>query len=133
VGLHICQISQKGTDQRGEWVAVANDGQSAVVLTDLEITDFTKTQQHVHIYRFPATTDKTPLMLGSNQTAFVFTAQGKSEWITTQNAKKQLLLFAGKDAPVWNNTGDVAYLRRSDGTFVDTMTVGDPARHPNGH
>ena len=36
-------------------------------------------------------------------------------------------------APVWNNTGDVVYLRKPDGTFIDTMTVGDPARHPNGH
>jgi hypothetical protein len=27
----------------------------------------------------------------------------------------------------------VAYLRRLDGTFVDSRTVGDPKRHPNGH
>jgi hypothetical protein len=133
VGLHICQISQKGTDQRGEWVSVANDGQSAVALTNLEITDFTKTQQHVHIFRFPATTSKTPLMLGPNQTAFVFTGKGKGQWVKTQSGKQQLLLFAGKEAPVWNNTGDVAYLRNPDGTFIDTMTVGDPPRHPNGH
>jgi hypothetical protein len=33
----------------------------------------------------------------------------------------------------WNNSGDVAYLRRLDGTFVDSLTVGHPARHPNGH
>lgn len=133
MGLHICQISQKGTDRRGEWVSVANDGAQAVSLTGLEITDFTKTQQHVHIYTFPATTSQTPLMLGPGQTAYVFTGKGKSEWVTTPGSKKQLLLFAGKGAPVWNNTGDVAYLRRPDGTFIDTMTVGDPARHPNGH
>jgi len=133
VGLHICKTSQTGTDNRGEWVSVANDGQAAVVLTDLEITDFTETQQHVHIYRFPPTTSQTPLILGPGQTAFVFTGHGKSEWITLQSGKQQLLLFAGRDAPVWNNTGDVAYLRRPDGTFIDSMTVGDPARHPNGH
>jgi hypothetical protein len=43
------------------------------------------------------------------------------------------LRFAGKNAPVWNNTGDVAYLRKADGAFVDSMTAGDPPRHPNGH
>jgi Lamin Tail Domain len=133
VGLHICQISQKGTDQRGEWVSVANDGQVAVALTDLEITDFTKTQQHVHIFRFPAMADHSPLMLGPNQTAFIFTTKGKNEWVPTPSGKRELHLFAGKSAPVWNNTGDVAYLRNPDGTFIDTMTVGDPARHPNGH
>jgi hypothetical protein len=132
MGLHICQISQRGTDQRGEWVSIANDSLDPVTLTGLELTDFTKTQQHVHIYRFPATASGRPLMLGASQTAFVFTGQGKSEWIE-KNGKAQLLLFAGKRAAVWNNTGDVAYLRRADGTFIDSMTVGSPARHPNGH
>jgi hypothetical protein len=133
VGLHICKISQTGTDDRGEWVSVANDGLAAVSLTGLEITDFTKTQQHVHVIHFPATTSNTPLMLGPNQTAFVFTGKGKNTWFTWPNGKQELHLFAGREAPVWNNTGDVAYLRNPNGTFIDTMTVGDPPRHPNGH
>ena len=34
----------------------------------------------------------------------------------------------------WNNDGDVAYLREvTTGEFVDSMTVGSPARHPDGH
>lgn len=131
--LHICQISQRGTDARGEWVCVCNEGPTSESLTGLEITDYTKTQQHVHIYRFPPTTSATNLMLPAGQVAFAFTGRGKSEWITTTEGKWQLLLFAGKSAPVWNNEGDVAYLRKLDGTFVSSMRVGSPARHPNGH
>ncbi len=131
--LHICHISQTGTDSRGEWVSVCNEGLTSESLTGLEISDFTKTQQDVHVYRFPTTTSGTNLMLRPGQIAYIFTGHGKSEWITTPDAKQQLLLFAGRLAPVWNNTGDVAYLRKTDGTFVDTKTVGSPARHPNGH
>jgi hypothetical protein len=128
VGLHICQINQRGSDDRGEWVSIANDGVSAVGLTGLEITDFTRTQQHVHVYRFPSPQGQA-LMLAPGQTAYIFTGAGRSERLTDGD----LLLFAGRAAPVWNNTGDVAYLRNSLGEFIDTMTVGSPARHPNGH
>jgi hypothetical protein len=128
-GLHICQISQTGTDGRGEWVGVANDGPLAAGLSDLEITDFTATQEHVHVYRFPLATDGSTLMLYPGQTAWLFTALGRNERL----ADGDLLLFANRVVPVWNNTGDVAYLRDALGRFVDSMTVGDPARHPNGH
>jgi hypothetical protein len=129
MGLHICQIAQRGGDARGEWVSVANDSKEVVGLTGLEITDYTRTQQHVHVYRFPPAQGGAVLTLAPGQTAYVFTGTGKSERL----ADGDLLLFAGRGAPVWNNTGDVAYLRRANGNFVDSMTVGHPARHPNGH
>jgi hypothetical protein len=100
-----------------------------VALTGLEITDYTRTQQHVHVYRFPPAQGGAALTLGPRQRAFVFSGSGNSERL----AAGDLLLFAGRFAPVWNNTGDVAYLRNSRGEFVDSMTVGAPARHPNGH
>ncbi|MBS1870547.1 MAG: lamin tail domain-containing protein [Actinobacteria bacterium] len=128
-GLHICHVGLRGNDARGEWVQVANDGMSAVGLTGLKLTDYTATQQNVHIYEFPATTSNTVLMLPAGKSAYVFTGHGTSGWTDDGH----LLLFAGRSAQVWNNTGDVAYLRRADGTFIDTMTVGDPKRHPNGH
>jgi hypothetical protein len=129
VGLHICQINQRGSDNRGEWVSVANDGGTVEGLTGLEITDFTRTQQHVHVYRFPPAHGGQALTLAPGQTAYVFTGAGRSERLPDGD----LLLFAGRAAPVWNNTGDVAYLRNLRGEFVDSMTVGSPARHPNGH
>jgi hypothetical protein len=72
-------------------------------------------------------------MLGPAQTAFVFSGHGVNRWFTRDDGRQELHLFANRGAPVWNNTGDVAYLRRLDGTFVSSLTVGDPARHPNGH
>jgi hypothetical protein len=129
MGLHICEVSQRGSDQRGEWVCVANDGSAVVALTGLEITDFTRTQQHVHVYRFPPAQGGAALTLAPGQRAFVFSGSGANERL----ADGDLLLFAGRLAPVWNNTGDVAYLRNSRGEFIDTMTVGAPSLHPNGH
>jgi hypothetical protein len=129
MGLHICQINPRGTDERGEWLSVANDGPSAVALTGLEITDFTRTQQHVHVYTFPPAQGGDALLLRPQETAYVFTGPGRSERL----ADGDLLLFAGRYAPVWNNSGDVAYLRNARGEFIDWMDVGAPARHPNGH
>jgi hypothetical protein len=133
MGLHICRIEPRGTDARGEWVMVANDATTPATLTGLELTDYTATQQHVHVLHFPADTSGNPIQLAHREAAFVFTGQGHSQWVDGQDGVQQLLLFAGRSAPVWNNTGDVAYLRRADGTFVDSMTVGEPTRHPNGH
>lgn len=132
--LHICNIAQRGSDDRGEWVSVCNDGSGSETLTGLEITDYTQTQQHVHIYRFPNAVGGVGLTLAPGGVAFVFTGQGHDERVRTPKGNDALLLFAGRRAPVWNNSGDVAYLRHvADGRFVDSRTVGSPARHPNGH
>jgi hypothetical protein len=129
MGLHICAVAVSPTDSRGEWVEVANDGTTSVTLSGLELTDYTGTQQRPHIYRFPALTGGGALMLRPGKAAYVFTGKGKSEILDDGD----MLLFAGHAAPVWNNTGDVAYLRNPDGTFIGSMTVGHPKRHPNGH
>lgn len=131
-GLHICRIEPRGSDSRGEWVAVANDAETSQPLRDLKITDYTLQQQHVHVYRFPGAQGGAQLHLGPRETAYVFTSAGTNASIM-HNGRRQLLLFAGRAVAVWNNAGEVAYLRRADGTFVDSMTVGDPARHPRGH
>lgn len=129
MGLHVCHVNVRGVDQRGEYVEVANDGPQAVILTGLKITDYTATQQHVHIYAFPSAVGNVGLELRPGNSAFVFTGHGQNE----RTRDGDLLLFAGRSAPIWNNNGDVAYLRRADGTFIDWMTVGSPKRHPYGH
>jgi hypothetical protein len=128
-GLHICCVGLRGNDERGEWVEVANDGIATVGLTGLKLTDYTATQQNVHIYTFPGTTEGQVLTLAPGRSAYVFTGRGTSDRLNNGN----LLLFAGRPAPMWNDTGDVAYLRNADGTFIDSMTAGHPKRHPNGH
>jgi hypothetical protein len=126
---HICLVANRTADDRGEYVEVANWGLGRVAVNGLELTDYTATQQHVHVYRFPEAKGGGDLYLEAGQSAFVFTGSGEN----VRNADGNLLLFANRAAPIWDNDGDVAYLRRLDGTFVDSKTVGDPKRHPNGH
>lgn len=129
MGLHICAVVPNTTDKRGEFVEIANDSTTRLPLTGLELTDYTGMQQRPHIYRFPALMSGAPLHLGAGKSVYVFTGPGNNVILDDGD----VLLFAGRNAAVWNNTGDVAYLRRSDGTFIDTMTIGHPKRHPNGH
>jgi hypothetical protein len=126
---HVCVVANRTSDRRGEYVQVANAGSTIAALTGLELTDYTQTQQHVHVYRFPGAQGGGALTLRPAQSAYVFTGPGHDERLLDGN----LLLFAGRSASIWNNDGDVAYLRHIDGTFVDSRTVGDPARHPRGH
>jgi hypothetical protein len=87
---HVCKISQNGTDDRGEWVSVVDGGRTPVALTGLELTDYTKTQQHVHIYRFPKTKNGTALMLAWGEHAFVFTGKSTNKRHTRDNGKTEL-------------------------------------------
>ncbi len=128
-GLHICNVNLRGSDSRGEYVEIANDGTTSLALTGLELTDYTPTQQRVHVYRFPSLADGSPLTLTPRQSAYVFTGHGTSEL----GPQGDWLLFAGHSAQIWNNTGDVAYLRNAAGQLVDSRTAGHPKRHPNGH
>lgn len=126
---HICVVANRTPDQRGEYVEIANAGPQAVALTGLELSDYTSTQQRPHIYRFPRTTTGQALHLRPQESAYIFTGVGQN----CRSDSGSLLLFWNLAHTVWNDDGDVAYLRHSDGTFVDTMTVGDPKRHPGGH
>lgn len=126
---HVCFVANRTNDSRGEYVEIVNGGSQTVALTGLEITDYTRTQQHVHVYRFPGAVGGGDLTLSPGCAAYVFTGRGESERLESGD----LLLFAGRTASIWNDEGDVAYLRRLNGTFVDSRTVGNPKRHPNGH
>lgn len=126
---HICVVANRTGDPRGEYVEIANSGPATVAVNGLELTDYTATQQHVHVYRFPGAVGGGDLKLAPGQSAFVFTGRGNN----ARNNEGNLILFTGRSASIWNNDGDVAYLRRLNGTFVDSRTVGDPKRHPNGH
>jgi hypothetical protein len=129
MGLHICHVANKATEPRGEYVEVVNDGATSSPLTGNELTDYTATQQHAHIYRFPAQPSGEPISLNPGQSAFVFSGYGEDALDENGN----WLLFANRKAAVWNDDGDVAYLRHSNGELIDSLTVGHPKRHPNGH
>lgn len=126
---HICQVVNRTSDRRGEYVEIANGGVDRVPITGLELTDYTATQQQPHVFHFPKTTENGTLYLGVGKSAYVFTGRGTN----ARNDDDNLILFWNRSASVWNDDGDVAYLRHMNGQLVDSMTVGDPKRHPNGH
>lgn len=128
MGLHLCAIVQRGSDSRGEHVEIVNDGDAPVPVTGLELTDCCG-QKHKHVYSFPPGTDDSALELAAGRTAYVFSGTGRTE----RTPSGDLILFAGLPVPVWNDTSHVAYLRRPDGKIVDSMHVGRPPRHPDGH
>jgi hypothetical protein len=128
---HICDANWDTADPQEEWVMLVNGGASRVVISGLEVTDETATQQNPHIYTIPVYTDGSPIQLIPGQRAYVVTGAGTSEWRDVGGIRS-LVLFWGRAATVWNNSGDVVYLRRSNGEFVDWAVVGAPPRHP-GH
>lgn len=133
MGLHICEIRQGGSDEGGEWVCIVADGPLPVTISRLLLSDFTETQEHAHVYEVPDYSDGSAIVLSPGERVFVFTASVPEGWTETGDGYRALILSMGYEAPIWNNTGDVAYLRNPDGTFIDHMVVGDPARHPGGH
>jgi hypothetical protein len=130
VGLHICAVVARGTDSRGEHVEIANDGPAAVGVTGIELTCQTGAAQHVPVYTFPAAADDVQLELGPGRSPYVFSGSGTS----SRTPHGDLILFAGLPARIWNDEGgDVGHLRRPDGRILDTMRLGRPPRHPDGH
>ena len=122
MGLHICAVVQRGASSASEHVEVVNDGAAPVPVTGLELTDC-RDQQHEHVYSFPAGE------LGAGETAYVYSEEGTSQRTHTGD----VILYAGRRGPVWKDESHVAHLRHPDGRIIDTMRVGRPPRHPNGH
>jgi hypothetical protein len=133
MGLKIGRIAQQGSDNQGEWVSIVNDGPGSAEIAGLELTDYTGTRRHVHIHirTFPAATaESKTTRLDAGEAANVFIGRVTDAWIPLDGGELELHLYMNRDAKVWNNNGDVAYLRRPDGTFITYKAVGHPARHP---
>ena len=122
MGLHICAVVQRGPSSPSEHVEIVNDGAEPVPVTGLELTSCHE-QQHEHVYTFPEGE------LGAGETAYVYSKAGKTQRTHTGD----LILYAGLQARVWKDESHVAYLRHPDGRIIDTMHVGRPPRHPDGH
>ena len=122
MGLHICAVVQRGASSLSEHVEIVNDGAEPVPVTALELTACAE-QDHKHVYSFPKGE------LGAGETAYVYSGTGTSQRTHTGD----LMLYAGLRAPVWKDESHVAYLRHPDGRIIDTMRVGRPPRHPDGH
>ena len=58
MGLHICEVNLQGNGSFGEWVLIVNDSQIPVDLQGFELSDYTKTQQKVHVLHFHRTVSR---------------------------------------------------------------------------
>jgi Lamin Tail Domain len=122
-GLKIVRIHNAKTgakDENEEWILINNDGHQSWKLAGWMVTDQTATQQHVHIYRFPATTGGNDWSFDPGESIFIFTGVGTDVFIAkpANNGRPQFHLHMNRRAMVWNNTGDRVYLRNQDGTFA---------------
>jgi len=98
------QADAPGNDSEnpnGEWVEIVNEGSTAVNLEGFSLKDAAN-----HIYTFPAFT------LQPGATVRLYSGQG-------QDDASSLYWGLAGDA-VWNNGGDSAFLRDSEGNLVDS-------------
>jgi hypothetical protein len=94
------EFNPAGDDVQGEYVQIENlggDGQS--------MTDWTLRDEANHIFTFPG------FSLGAGKTVRVWTKDGSDT---------QTDMYWGSGTAIWNNTGDTAYLRDSQGDLIDT-------------
>ncbi len=100
------QADAPGSDSQnpnGEWVEIVNQGPEAVSLEGYTLKDAAN-----HIYTFPAFT------LQPGATVRLYSGQGQND--------ASSLYWGLVGESVWNNDGDSAFLRDSEGNLVDSYT-----------
>ena len=94
------EYDPEGDDVLGEYVRLENGGGTAQTLTNWTLSDASG-----HTYTFPT------FSLTNGAAVQVWTKSGQD---TSSD------LFWGSGSAIWNNTGDTAYLRDSQGDLIDT-------------
>jgi hypothetical protein len=93
-----------GPDEDGEYVRLDNLGGSNATMTNWTLRDDAN-----HVFTFP------PFTLVAGESVRVWTGTGSN------NSSN---LYWGSGAVIWNNSGDTAILRLSNGQVVDSCTYG---------
>lgn len=109
------------TNENEEYVQIANDGTTIWDIRGWLLTDETSQQLRPHIYRFPQTLGAgSGWSFAPGELIYVFTGIGSDKFIANPagGRRPQFHFFWGRNAMVWNNTGDRVYLRNPDGTFA---------------
>lgn len=123
-GLRITRIKNQRTGAKNadeEWISIVNEGSTSWQIAGWEVTDQTATQQRPHIYRFPDRLGNGEgWRFDPGEVIFLFTGKGTDTFIATPSdgGKPQFHFHWGRDAFVWNNSGDRVYLRRPNGEFA---------------
>ena len=94
------EYDPEGDDVLGEYVRLENGGGTAQTLTNWTLSDASG-----HTYTFPT------FSLTNGAAVQVWTKSGQD---TSSD------LYWGSGSAIWNNTGDTAYLRDSQGDLIDT-------------
>ena len=82
-----------------EYVEIRNEESFPIQLNDWTLRDAAD-----HIFTFPS------FVIQPDQVSRVYTNQNHPEWCGFNY---------GSGSPIWNNTGDTAYLRDSNGILID--------------
>jgi micrococcal nuclease len=106
-GVYILDIEYNPSNSIDEYVAIENNGNNSVDMTDWYI----KEDRQGLRYNFPD-----HFSLGSDKSVKIWTKTGQN---TSSN------LYWGRTEPAWNNNSDTAYLRDDDGDLVDTYSYKD--------
>ena len=103
VYISALQFDAPGADRQNlnhEWVRLTNRGDGPVLLAGWTLSDMTGS----HPYVFPA---------------FVLMPESSVTVCSGSGRMNDTALFMGLDAPLWDNTGDVATLKDGGGTIID--------------
>ncbi len=96
------EYNPPGSDVEGEYVLIRNFTGSVVNMTGWTLRD-----QAGHVFTFP------PFPLNPDASVRIWTKSGTN---TAQD------LYWGRSTAVWNNDGDIAYLRDSSGVLIHTYS-----------
>jgi competence protein ComEC len=90
----------------GEYVRICN-----ISSIDINIKGFTLSDRGGNKYSFPQA------ILRPGYTLLLFTGEGRD----IVEGADQFHLYWGSNYPIWNNKGDTAYLRDTEGRVIDTV------------
>ena len=88
-----------GTSEPDEYVLIENDESFPIQLQNWTLRD-----EANHIFTFPS------FVIQPNQQCRIYTNENHPEWCGFNY---------GSGTAIWNNSGDTAYLRNSNGTLID--------------
>ena len=91
--------SGAGTSEPNEYVEIRNEESYPIQLNNWKLSDAAN-----HIFTFPS------FVIQPDQVCRVYTNESHPEWCDFNY---------GSGTAIWNNSGDTAYLRDSNGTLID--------------